>query len=232
MRSFRRHHPRGQLGTRGRRAGPGWPSPAASSRRWRMSPSRAARSCLGRAAWPGALPHPARADSPPAREVDVVLPPARPVGETARSRDLLEMAGIRYVGAGVLASAVSMDKEYHEDDLQGPRPAGRAARGRQGAGLAARHRAARGRVGKPERKRVPRRDRRARLAAVREAGQGRVKHRHVQAADMPGCTRRSRRPGATTRRCSSRPRSTARDRVLVLEGGERRAAGHSMPGSC
>ena len=35
-----------------------------------------------------------------------------PFGEDGTMQGLLEMAGIRYVGAGVLASAVSMDKEY------------------------------------------------------------------------------------------------------------------------
>jgi D-alanine-D-alanine ligase len=35
-----------------------------------------------------------------------------PYGEDGTSQGLLEMAGVRYVGAGVLASAVSMDKEY------------------------------------------------------------------------------------------------------------------------
>jgi D-alanine-D-alanine ligase len=46
-------------------------------------------------------------------EVDVVLPVLHgPFGEDGTMQGLLEMAGLRYVGAGVLASAVSMDKEY------------------------------------------------------------------------------------------------------------------------
>ena len=46
-------------------------------------------------------------------DVDVVLPMLHgPFGEDGTIQGLLEMAGIRYVGAGVLASAVSMDKEY------------------------------------------------------------------------------------------------------------------------
>ncbi len=45
--------------------------------------------------------------------VNVVLPVLHgPYGEDGTLQGLLEMAGIRYVGAGVLASAVSMDKEY------------------------------------------------------------------------------------------------------------------------
>ncbi len=45
--------------------------------------------------------------------VDVVLPILHgPFGEDGTIQGLLEMAGVRYVGAGVLASAVSLDKEY------------------------------------------------------------------------------------------------------------------------
>ena len=55
---------------------------------------------------PGDVPHVLGA-------VDVVLPVLHgPYGEDGTLQGLLEMAGIRYVGAGVLASAVSMDKEY------------------------------------------------------------------------------------------------------------------------
>ena len=46
-------------------------------------------------------------------EVDLVLPVLHgPYGEDGTIQGLLEMAGVPYVGAGVLASAVSMDKEY------------------------------------------------------------------------------------------------------------------------
>ncbi len=45
--------------------------------------------------------------------VDVVLPILHgPYGEDGTIQGLLEMAGVPYAGAGVLASAVSMDKEY------------------------------------------------------------------------------------------------------------------------
>src|SRR5262249_21274673 len=45
--------------------------------------------------------------------VDVVLPILHgPFGEDGTIQGMLETAGVRYVGAGVLASAVSMDKEY------------------------------------------------------------------------------------------------------------------------
>jgi D-alanine-D-alanine ligase len=46
-------------------------------------------------------------------EVDVVLPLLHGThGEDGTIQGLLEMTGIRYAGAGVLASAVGMDKEY------------------------------------------------------------------------------------------------------------------------
>jgi D-alanine-D-alanine ligase-like ATP-grasp enzyme len=47
------------------------------------------------------------------RGVDVVLPILHgPFGEDGTMQGLLEIAGIRYAGAGVLASAVGIDKEY------------------------------------------------------------------------------------------------------------------------
>jgi D-alanine-D-alanine ligase len=46
-------------------------------------------------------------------EVDVVFPLLHgPWGEDGTIQGMLEIAGVRYVGAGVLASAVSMDKAY------------------------------------------------------------------------------------------------------------------------
>ena len=46
-------------------------------------------------------------------DVDVVLPIIHgPFGEDGSLQGLLEMAGVKYVGAGVLASAVGIDKEY------------------------------------------------------------------------------------------------------------------------
>ena len=46
-------------------------------------------------------------------EVDVVFPLLHgPWGEDGTIQGLLEMAGVRYVGAGVLSSAVGMDKHY------------------------------------------------------------------------------------------------------------------------
>ena len=46
-------------------------------------------------------------------EVDVVFPVLHgPWGEDGTIQGMLEIAGVRYVGAGVLASAISMDKAY------------------------------------------------------------------------------------------------------------------------
>jgi D-alanine-D-alanine ligase len=66
---------------------------------------------------PGTLPS-VRDDMPPfawerLREVDAVFPLLHgPWGEDGTLQGLLEMADVRYVGAGVLASAVSMDKPF------------------------------------------------------------------------------------------------------------------------
>jgi len=50
--------------------------------------------------------------------VDVVLPLLHgPWGEDGTLQGLLEMAGVRYVGSGVLASAVGMDKVYMKQAL-------------------------------------------------------------------------------------------------------------------
>jgi D-alanine-D-alanine ligase len=55
---------------------------------------------------PGQIPH-------LLGEVDVVVPILHgPFGEDGTIQGLLEMAGVPYVGAGVLASAVGLDKEY------------------------------------------------------------------------------------------------------------------------
>jgi D-alanine-D-alanine ligase len=52
-------------------------------------------------------------------EVDVVFPLLHgPWGEDGTIQGLLEMAAVRYVGAGVLASAVGMDKQYMKIVLQ------------------------------------------------------------------------------------------------------------------
>ncbi|MFB9833965.1 D-alanine--D-alanine ligase family protein [Actinoallomurus acaciae] len=53
-------------------------------------------------------------------EVDVVLPLLHgPYGEDGTIQGLLELAGVRYVGAGVLAGAASMDKAFMKVILRG-----------------------------------------------------------------------------------------------------------------
>ncbi|MGB0100671.1 MAG: D-alanine--D-alanine ligase family protein [Nocardioides sp.] len=53
-------------------------------------------------------------------DVDVVFPVLHgPWGEDGTIQGMFEMAGVRYVGAGVLASAVSMDKAYMKVVLAG-----------------------------------------------------------------------------------------------------------------
>ena len=56
---------------------------------------------------------PAETRRGPSGDVDVVFPLLHgPWGEDGTIQGLLEMAGMRYVGAGVLASAVGMDKAF------------------------------------------------------------------------------------------------------------------------
>ena len=119
---------------------------------------------------PGHIPH-------VLGDVDVVLPVLHgPFGEDGTIQGLLEMAGVPYVGAGVLASAVSMDKEYMKLIF--------AARGLPvGPHVVVRERdwpASGEPTGRPAAR--GRADRRARLAAVREASQGRLEPRHLQGA--------------------------------------------------
>jgi D-alanine-D-alanine ligase len=72
----------------------------------------------GQSLAPGAPGQPVTASAPGQiphllGQVDVVLPVLHgPFGEDGTIQGLLEMAGVPYVGAGVLSSAISMDKEY------------------------------------------------------------------------------------------------------------------------
>ncbi len=120
-------------------------------------------------------------------EVDVVFPLLHgPWGEDGTLQGLLEIAGIRYVGAGVLASAVGMDKEFMKIAFAAaglpqlpyavvrPRQWEHDACGRARGG------------GEP------------RLPGVREAGPGRVELRH-QPGERPRRARRRDRDGARAR---------------------------------
>ena len=76
-------------------------------------------------------------------EVDVVFPVLHgPWGEDGTIQGMLEMAGVRYVGAGVLASAVSMDKAYMKVVLGAAGPAGHAEHHRDAAVVGGRRRRA------------------------------------------------------------------------------------------
>ncbi len=117
---------------------------------------------------PGHVPH-------ALGEVDVVLPLLHgPFGEDGTMQGLLELAGVPYVGAGVLASAVSMDKEYMKLIF--------TARGLPvGPHVVVRERdwpaEAEPTAGQ---RRVAEALEALGLAAVREAGPGRVEPRHFQ----------------------------------------------------
>ena len=185
----------------------GDPEPAARSRdrtaargRRRARPGRPAR----------ARPRPAptwSSPSPASRpqtlgEVDVVFPLLHgPWGEDGTIQGMLEMAGVRYVGAGVLASAVGMDKAYMKVVL--------AAAGLPVMpGITVTRREWETRPGR----RAARGSRRS-ATRVRQAGPRRLEHRHQQ-----GPRRRRARRGAsrarsrTTPRCSSRsPTEGARE---------------------
>ena len=116
-----------------------------------------------------------------------------PWGEDGTIQGLLEMAGVRYVGAGVLASAVGMDKHYMKVVL--------AARRAAGAALRVDHRP---RVARRPRRRAGRGSTRS---ATRSSSSPprRLEHRHQQGrTTRPSSTPPSRRRSGTTPRCSSR----------------------------
>jgi D-alanine-D-alanine ligase len=81
--------------------------------RWELTTGRPGLPAPGDAADVESLP--VVADSPPARalgQVDVALPILHgPFGEDGTVQGLLELAGVPYVGAGVAASALCMDKD-------------------------------------------------------------------------------------------------------------------------
>jgi D-alanine-D-alanine ligase len=80
--------------------------PGAAVVPWATQPPQAVPAGALTTSQPGTIPR-------ELSEVDVVLPVLHgPFGEDGTIQGLFELAGIRYVGAGVLASAVSMDKEY------------------------------------------------------------------------------------------------------------------------
>jgi D-alanine-D-alanine ligase len=79
--------------------------------RWQLPPAR--RGALARGETEGTLPVPTSGRAPePLASVDVVFPVLHgPFGEDGTVQGLLELAGVAYVGAGVAASALCMDKD-------------------------------------------------------------------------------------------------------------------------
>ena len=103
--------------------------------------------------------------------LDVIFPVLHgPYGEDGTIQGLLELANVPYVGAGVLASAVGMDKAVMKLAVRGARPARlplpRRAAPRLGRATADRDRR-RARAG-------------ARLPDVRQAGEPRIERRHLE----------------------------------------------------
>ena len=85
--------------------------------RWALPAASVAK--IGPGAAAATLPVPA--DRPPAAlgEVDVVLPILHgPFGEDGTVQGLLELAGVPYIGAGVAASALCMDKDLFKAVLR------------------------------------------------------------------------------------------------------------------
>jgi D-alanine-D-alanine ligase len=77
--------------------------------RWELT-SRAGQAQLGKGN--GSLPVPVAGQPEPLGDIDVVFPVLHgPFGEDGTVQGLLELAGVAYVGAGVAASAVCMDKD-------------------------------------------------------------------------------------------------------------------------
>ncbi len=79
--------------------------------RWQLAPAH--RDAVAAGETEGALPIPTSGRAPePLGSVDVVFPVLHgPFGEDGTVQGLLELAGVPYVGAGVAASAVCMDKD-------------------------------------------------------------------------------------------------------------------------
>ena len=94
--------------------------------RWAL-PAGDTRAALPAATTAETLPVPA--DSAPATlgAVDVVLPILHgPFGEDGTVQGLCELAGVAYVGPGVLASSVCMDKDVFKTLMRGAGSAGGA----------------------------------------------------------------------------------------------------------
>ena len=120
-------------------------------------------------------------------EVEVVLPILHgPFGEDGTLQGLLEMAGVPYVGAGVAASALCMDKDLFKAVM---RDQGSRSRATSRCGTA-----------HPPRTRSATRSSSSRRGSARRSGSRRPTTR-------PSCAPGSSSRSSTTRRCSSRSSS-------------------------
>ena len=148
--------------------------------------------------------------------VDVVFPVLHgPFGEDGTVQGLLEMAGLPYVGAGVLAERRGHGQGVHEEAARGGRPARRRPRR-----APARHRHAHRRAARP-----------AGTAGVRQARARRVVGRHHPRHRLGRAGRRDRhgpraRPEGAGRGRDHRPR----DRVRRAGAARRDAAGEPARG--
>jgi D-alanine-D-alanine ligase len=81
--------------------------------RWVLArPAKELAGATGAAAQPGSVPVPTQSEADPFGGVDVVFPVLHgPFGEDGTVQGLLELAGVAYVGSGVTASAICMDKD-------------------------------------------------------------------------------------------------------------------------
>ena len=71
---------------------------------------------------------PANGAAEPLGDVDVVFPVLHgPFGEDGTVQGLLELAGVAYVGAGVTASALCMDKDLFKSVMRDKGDPGRRA---------------------------------------------------------------------------------------------------------
>ena len=143
-------------------------------------------------------------------EVDVVFPVLHgPFGEDGTVQGLLELADVPYVGAGILASALCMDKDLFKSVL---RDEGIPVTPQRDAPCE------RGRLREP-----------LRLPGVRQARAARLLGRDQQGARRGRAPRRrSSSPSGTTRRCSSRSSSRGVEVECSVLGNQEPIA--SIPG--
>jgi D-alanine-D-alanine ligase len=85
--------------------------------RWQLEPATRPELRVGEAPLP--VPVPANGGVEPLREIDVVFPVLHgPFGEDGTVQGLLELVGVAYVGAGVAASALCMDKDLFKSVMR------------------------------------------------------------------------------------------------------------------